>query len=477
MKTNGQEPLKGRLQRMLWWLLPVVLAWGVLALLAHQTTPWTISWTQNLFGWTILLSYVCVWGAVIALSHNSRLMLLRVIAFNLTVGGIVLCLEIAAALKLVHWRLLFEKAAGEGSQYIWAYRTDPDLGFARQPDAQWTGRPPSDIERGWSMPASLSEPLAFTYDQWGYRNRVQLDDADVVLIGDSYIEGAYVSDDQTVASSLETRLGRPVANLGVAGYGSLQELIVLRRDAPRYKPEVVVWFFFEGNDLYEDHGYENALLAERPAADAPVDRAEGFAGKERWTKRSFTAALLGRLRLWSTPLVPARAPYFGYVPVAGGHKEMVYFADYASVPWSDWLVSRWNTTTSTLQEARALAEQRGVHLVVCFIPVKFRVYDPFLEYATDGAMGSWTHWPLEELFSEFCESAGLVCLDLTGPLQDAVRGGGMPYAAVDTHWSSEGNDIVATLLAEEFCRREWFGECEVGTGGELVSIESKKTLE
>ena len=49
-----------------------------------------------------------------------------------------------------------------------------------------------------------------------------------MLLGDSFVEGWYVSDDQTVAAQLAARLGRPVANLGVAGYGALQALRVLR---------------------------------------------------------------------------------------------------------------------------------------------------------------------------------------------------------------------------------------------------------
>jgi hypothetical protein len=88
------------------------------------------------------------------------------------------------------------------------------------------------------------------------------------LIGDSYVQGDYVSDDQTTASLLEQRLGRPVANLGVAGYGIAQELVVLRRDALRLAPRIVIWFLFEGNDLYNGQDFENMRLALREAGGA-----------------------------------------------------------------------------------------------------------------------------------------------------------------------------------------------------------------
>jgi hypothetical protein len=72
-----------------------------------------------------------------------------------------------------------------------------------------------------------------------------------------------VSDEHVVSRWLERRLGQPVANLGVAGYGTAQELIVLKTEAMLLEPQVVIWFFFEGNDLYNDEEFENALIAMR----------------------------------------------------------------------------------------------------------------------------------------------------------------------------------------------------------------------
>jgi hypothetical protein len=227
----------------------------------------------------------------------------------------------------------------------------------------------------------------------------------------------------------------------------------------------VVWFFFEGNDFYEDQDFESALLAEPMAGDETLDQSEGIAAEQGWRKRSFTFALIRRLRLWSEPLLPAQAPYFGRLSGSSNANEKVYFADYASVPWSEWLMSRWSTTTSTFQKAKAFVQQQGAEIVFCLIPIKFRVYHPFIEYSDRGPMGSWTIWPLRELFSQACESADLVCLDFTAVFQDAVRDGGMPYAAVDTHWSPEGNDLVVAALAEELCRRGWLSGCGGSKGG------------
>ena len=64
---------------------------------------------------------------------------------------------------------------------------------------------------------------------------------------------------------LQELTGRPVANLGVAGYGTLQELKVLEKYALPLEPRLVAWFFFEGNDLDDDQ-----QVRERNGVQAPA---------------------------------------------------------------------------------------------------------------------------------------------------------------------------------------------------------------
>ncbi len=76
------------------------------------------------------------------------------------------------------------------------------------------------------------------------------------------MEGWYVSDNETTEHRLQTRLGRPVVNLRIAGYGTKQELLVLKKVAIRFKPRVVIFLFFEGNNLYDDYRFEQSFAAE-----------------------------------------------------------------------------------------------------------------------------------------------------------------------------------------------------------------------
>jgi hypothetical protein len=312
-----------------------------------------------------------------------------------------------------------------------------------------SGRPRSDIELAWGLPATRPDRITVTYDRRGYRNATELDRADVVLIGDSYVEGRYVSDDQTASSFLQAGLARPVANLGVAGYGTAQELVVLNRDAVPLQPRVVAWFFFEGNDLYNDYQFENILRVPREV------RATRYTYGHGWWRRSFVRNAHAQLRLMLYPLVPSTCPHFGTVSVGPHRGQKVLFWPEAAVPWTEFERDRWDRAQDTLREAAKATRGRDVNLLLVYVPIKFRVYRDFIELPPGSELRDWALWPLPDLFAQFCRAEGLACLDLTSLLRDSVRTGGMPYAPTDSHWSPEGHRLVARALEELLASLGW----------------------
>jgi hypothetical protein len=426
------------------WLVAATLVWGVLALVARVPAGEASAVTGVLFILALAFTYVAVLGAAVDASARRRLALLRAAALTLGLVITVAVLEVAAAARLVHWELVLASLGGEGERYV----ADPELGFRHTPNLRRAGRVRSDIETAWQLPASRSDAITITYDGLGYRNPRTPTRADVVLIGDSYLAGDYVSDDEVVSRLLETRLGRPVANLGVAGYGPAQELIALRRDAMPLGPGTVIWFFFEGNDLYNDHQFENVLLAPREV------RATAWTTQHRWWRRSLLRSAHAQLRLALAPIVPGHCPHFGIV-TAGPHRgEKVLFWPEAAVPWTAFEQAQWEKTRRTLRTAAAETRAHGARLLLVYVPIKFRVYRDFIDVPPGSEVRDWTLWPLPELFARFCRDEGLACLDLTGPFRDAVRAGGMPHASTDSHWSAEGHRLVADRLTETLA---WLG--------------------
>ena len=428
------------------WLGPLLIGWAGLIVLSHQTSQGAILWTQRLFGWMLFMSYVFLWIWAIGISRQPRLTVFCGITWTMTLSVLLLCLEVPAFLKFVHWGLVFDRISGEPQNYVWAYLPDHELDFRRRPNDHWEGLPSSDIESGWFLPRSRQEPLVFTYDKWGYRNSVNLHHADVALIGDSFVEGWYVSDNETTAQRLQTHLGRPVVNLGVAGYGTQQEFLVLKKDAIRFNPKVVIFFFFEGNDLYDDNRFEKSVLS---------GTSRGLAWTRDRKQSSFTYNVLRRVRRISNPVLPNNYPFSGQLTTPGRNEQTVHFADYASKPWSEFEAERWKKTRNTLSQIAEFSKTQDIHVLFVFVPIKFRVYQPFVIFSPDSPCVTWRVWPTTELFLKFCQSTGAPCLDLTGPFQEHLRGGGMPYSPVDSHWSPQGHVLVADLLASELSRRGW----------------------
>lgn len=75
----------------------------------------------------------------------------------------------------------------------------------------------------------------------------------VLLIGDSYLFGHGVNDEDVVSEVLQRLTGEKIEiiNGSVIGYGTDQVLLWLVHEGFKYKPDVVVYGFFPGNDLQE----------------------------------------------------------------------------------------------------------------------------------------------------------------------------------------------------------------------------------
>ena len=363
----------------------------------------------------------------------------------------VLLLEAFAATGLIDFRRVRTALAGAGQGWSEdVFVDDHDLSYRRPPHVHKSGQPRSDMAVAFNLPVRASYVQTFSTDGKGFRNAADLDRADIALIGDSYIEGSYVSDNETAAVRLQEQLGRPVENLGVAGYGSLQELKVLEKYALPLHPTLVVWFFFEGNDLDDDQIFENAMVYESmPHAPqgAPARRPV-----QRWwrdfTARSLTVNAYRELRRWSYRVAPSDIDTFGWFRDHEGVARKMYFYDfYATRTLGQYEEERFEVTKSAFLRGAELSRQHGVRLVVAYIPIKFRVYGDLCTYASGSPCRAWKPWDLEKEFAAFCRAAGIEFLSLAEPMRHAAAAGHVLYAPEDSHWSAEGQRFVADQIA------------------------------
>jgi PAS domain S-box-containing protein len=92
--------------------------------------------------------------------------------------------------------------------------------------------------------------LTYTSDRHGFNNPPSVwdDSIDIVAVGDSFVQGWCVSPDDNFVSVIREQYPGTL-NLGIEGNGPLVMLATLKEYAESVRPKVVLWFYFEGNDL------------------------------------------------------------------------------------------------------------------------------------------------------------------------------------------------------------------------------------
>jgi hypothetical protein len=116
-------------------------------------------------------------------------------------------------------------------------------------------------------------------DEFGFRNPGQRKEAEVLLLGDSYIYGHGVDIDKTVAYFLENSSKHSVVNLARQGDSAFQQVFLLGQYIAHFKPRYVFYFFYE-NDIFDMYLYltkdEMKEFIERPIEDISVCYRDGL---------------------------------------------------------------------------------------------------------------------------------------------------------------------------------------------------------
>ncbi|HSB95332.1 MAG TPA: SGNH/GDSL hydrolase family protein, partial [Spongiibacteraceae bacterium] len=98
------------------------------------------------------------------------------------------------------------------------------------------------------------EPVTvhLTSDHNGFRNIGTAAQYDILAVGDSFVAGSNVSDDQCWTALLAKNSGRNIYNLGVGGSGPPTYLSNFSQFGLQLKPKIALFMIYEGNDFKED---------------------------------------------------------------------------------------------------------------------------------------------------------------------------------------------------------------------------------
>ncbi len=366
-----------------------------------------------------------------------RVLVMRLVAAHLAIVVLVLVLEVPALLELADYRLVLGTpilAPSRDPRYV-ADRELICLPHPREHRSGDDGR--GDIAFLFDVPDRVPHAFDVLCDDRGFRNPVTLEHADVAVVGDSFVAADYVFQGHVATEVLANRLHVSVCNLGQRGYGPQQEAAVVRRYALPLHPRVVVWMFYEGNDLEDIYAYR-AIAADPEAARAAR---HGFAARS-FTRNSLESLMffVGNPRASALP----RSAWW----TAAGRRERLYFL-YPCGPLDQRRLSALDDLRGILADTAKRCAEAGAHFVVAFAPDKFRVTRDHLEFEEGAETAGWSVDDLPARLAEITRGlpAGASFVDLTPALKARCDAGDIPYFRDDTHWNVAGNRIAAETLA------------------------------
>ena len=363
------------------------LGWvGILALTLRTGATALDVTPEHLLG-MIPLFYMAAWGPYFLISPRAPIA--KAARFTVCTSAILAALaafEVPGQLGFVDYRSVF-------STPMPAWRSpendlDADLIFVRKGHQcrrlRFQG---GEVGRLRRVDGRRIYKCDLRVDRFGFRNPTDHLSADVVVLGDSFVEGLHVADSELISERLAGLLGRTVVNLGRSGYGPQQELHVLRRYGVPLRPRTCIWAFYEGNDLSDSAQY--GTLREFVAQAMRERPSRSLYG------RSLTRnALSFAIRNYLTPLetYPARRFSGRFVERSGQLVDMLFFSDFHdgknSVSSSHGNAPEMDHVRSVLAEAHALCASQGIDLIVLFVPAKLRIYAELCDIRRDFSVPS-----------------------------------------------------------------------------------------
>ena len=360
--------------------------------------------------------------------------------FLLTTSALLFCWIIAESAVLagvIDYRLLLGGFEEDNPLSVAGRKFDKELLWRHEPFYHYEASYQGNLGEAICRAPDPARKVSVRYDEYGFRNSSTPDEADLVVIGDSYIEGYLTSEANLITTVLSALRTKPVINLGHSGYGPQQELLVLQRFGLPLKPKTIVWAFFEGNDFAEAEYYDKVV---------PSHSQSDF-WQDFWFRsltRNVAATMLRPARA-CVPNETIHASQAEFID-AENVRETVFFAPSELETPSD---RTFHQVAATIAEAARLCRASNIRLVVAFIPEKFRVYHdlPNVSLVTETSR-RWRVSDIPDRMRRLLREldSSIEYIDLTPALKVASLNGQATYLPDDTHWTDHGNRVAAETI-------------------------------
>ncbi len=290
------------------------------------------------------------------------------------------------------------------------------------------------------------------------------DDFKIAILGDSFMEAIEVPVDLDTASVLSKLLGYRTLNTGINSYGTTHELFVYKTFLKSLRPQIVLLFFFPGNDV-QDNSCELTRMYGDPISgpcgylsDDKIlwntdfdqnDNVRGQSWLKRFLRQNCRLCLLGyralKFDLWNK--YKDRGIPFPYNTFRSDPPDAI------KKPWQE----GWKITTEAILQLNSEVKSAGGKLFIVTVPEYFAVvpdwkksfkqatgadkppedFDPLLAEKRLEALGKQHGIGVLNLASHF--NAYRARFDLKDPYF---------WYYCDAHWSPLGHFLAANWAAK-----------------------------
>ena len=268
----------------------------------------------------------------------------------------------------------------------------------------------------------------------------------IVVLGDSFAEGAQVEENERFTEVLENSLlkNSQIINTGVSGYGNDQELLFLKNEGMKYNPDMVLVAFFAGNDVRDN--MENATTWDptqgRPVfilndneltlTNVPVPRKKEkvafFMRFKRYMARHFHSYAFISTKISMNPNL---LNFFKKIGIA--EKGIMPRGEQALKRRLELDPFGWNLTKAILNEINTVAETNNLKTMIVIIPTREQV-NKNGDSELNGAL------------VDFGKENNISVLDLLPEFREHAKNGEQLYFKIDGHWNANGHKLAAELI-------------------------------
>jgi hypothetical protein len=343
-----------------------------------------------------------------------------------------------------------------------------------------------DAQLGWRMRPGLAawytqEGRGFVrVNAQGMRDREHLIDKPagtyrIAVLGDSYAEARQVEREQAFWALLPAELAAcgfqpgkriEVLNFGISGYGTAQEYLMLESTAMRYRPDLVLLQFTNGNDV-RNNSFALEPDKDRPffmlAADGELRIDESFASSPGFRARSsFTSQLTRKLTDKSRLLQLARhvkeTPFFPKAQASQNGLEQGLETAVLAEPRDALWEEAWRITEGLIGKSADFARRNGARFAVVTVPYAIQVHpDAKLRASVQDKLGVSDLFYPDRRIAALGKKGEVMVLPLAPEMQALAEKSGTYFHGFGDaglgrgHWNAAGHQAAAGLIARRLC--------------------------